>query len=250
MSIESYADLVGMRAIGRIVALTLDALERATRDGVTTGALDAEARRIAMAHGATSAPAEVYGFPGCVLISVNDEVVHGVPGPRRLRRGDLVKLDVTLQKDGYVADAARTVIVGEGSLAATRLRDCARAALAEALSVARAGIKVNRIGRVVERTVRAHGFAIVPGLEGHGVGRTIHEPPSVPNHYVATQQDVLADGLVLTIEPIISARQAELRQDADGWTLRTHNGSLAAHEEHTLLITTTGVEILTQVAAA
>lgn len=250
MSIQSPEELAGMRAIGRIVALTLDALDAAVRDGITTRELDAVAAEVVAAHGAASAPAAVYGFPGCVLISVNDEIVHGVPGARRLRRGDLVKLDVTLQRDGYVADAARTVIVGAGSATATRLRDCARVALADALAIVRAGIKVNRIGRVVERTVRAHGFAVVPGLEGHGVGRTIHEPPSVPNHYVATQADVLTDGLVLTIEPIISARPARLRQDADGWTIRTHDGSLAAHEEHTLVITSTGAEILTQSMAA
>ena len=246
MSIESADDWKGLRRAGRIAHLTLDALEASVRPGVTTADLDAVAARVFAAHGGRSAPAMVYGFPGTVLISVNDEVVHGVPGPRRLAAGDLVKLDVTVEKDGYVADAARSVIVadgtrsvivGSGSELATRLARCARDAFAAALAVAKAGRKVNRISRVVESTVRARGFSVVSGLCGHGVGRTIHESPSVPNEYDPWQCDVLADGMVLTIEPIISAGSPRIRQDRDGWTTRTSDGSWAAHYEHTLVIT-------------
>ncbi|HKH74165.1 MAG TPA: type I methionyl aminopeptidase [Vicinamibacterales bacterium] len=237
MSIESADDWKGLRRAGRIVQLTLDALDASVRPGVTTAELDAVAARIFAEHGARSAPAMVYGFPGTVLISVNDEVVHGVPGARRLAPGDLVKLDVTLEKDGYVADAARSVIVGTGSDAAMRLATCAREAFEAALTVARAGTKVNAISRAVESTVRARGFTVVRGLTGHGVGRTIHEPPQVPNEYDPWQNDVLTDGLVLTIEPIISAGSARIRQDRDGWTTRTTDGSWAAHHEHTIVIT-------------
>jgi methionyl aminopeptidase len=179
------------------------------------------------------------------LISVNDEVVHGIPGTRQLEAGDLVKLDVTVEKDGYVADAARTVIVESGSDVARRLIACARDAFAAALSVARAGTKVNQIGRVVESTVRARGFSVVRGLGGHGVGRTIHEAPSVPNEYDPWQRDMLTEGLVLTIEPIISAGSDRIRQDRDGWTTRTSDGSLAAHHEHTLVITRDRPVVLT-----
>jgi methionyl aminopeptidase len=237
MSIESVDDWKGLRRAGRIVQLTLDALDANVRPGVTTAELDAVAARIFAEHGARSAPAMVYGFPGTVLISVNDEVVHGVPGARRLALGDLVKLDATLEKDGYVADAARSVIVGTGSDAAMRLATCARNAFEAALTVARAGTKVNAISRAVESTVRARGFTVVRGLTGHGVGRTIHEPPQVPNEYDPWQNDVLTDGLVLTIEPIISAGSARIRQDRDGWTTRTIDGSWAAHHEHTIVIT-------------
>jgi methionyl aminopeptidase len=237
MSIESADDWKGMRRVGRIAHLTLDALEARVRPGVTTADLDAVAARIFTAHGARSAPAMTYGFPGTVLISVNDEVVHGIPGPRRLAAGDLVTLDVTVEKDGYIADAARTVIVEPGSDLAARLIACARDAFGAALGVARAGTKVNEISRAVESTVRARGFAVVRGLSGHGVGRAIHEEPSVPNHYDPWQPDVLTDGLVLTIEPIISAGSDRIRQDRDGWTTRTSDGSLAAHHEHTLVIT-------------
>ena len=237
MSIESEADWRGLRAVGRVVRLTLDALERHTRPGITTGELDRVAAALFSAHGARSAPSLVYGFPGTVLISVNDEVVHGIPGARRLAPGDLVKLDVTVEKDGYIADAARSVIVGSGSDVATRLQACARDAFEAALTVATAGRKVNEISRVVESTVRARGLTVVRGLTGHGVGRTIHEPPSVPNQYDPWQRDVLTDGLVLTIEPIISAGSARIRQDRDGWTTRTSDGSWAAHHEHTIVIT-------------
>src|SRR5262245_22480850 len=237
MSIESADDWRGLRRAGRIAHLTLEALEAHVRPGVSTADLDAVAARLFATHGARSAPALVYGFPGTVLISVNDEVVHGIPGPRRLATGDLVKLDVTVEKDGYVADAARSVIVESGSDLATRLAQCARDAFAAALKVAKAGRKVNEISRAVESTVRARGFSVVSGLGGHGVGRTIHESPSVPNEYDPWQRDVLTDGLVLTIEPIISAGSSRIRQDRDGWTTRTSDGSWAAHHEHTLVIT-------------
>jgi len=246
MSIESADDWKGLRRAGRVVHLTLDALEASVRPGVSTAELDAVAARVFAEHGAYSAPAKVYGFPGTVLISVNDEVVHGVPGRRRLAAGDLVKLDVTVEKDGYVADAARSVIVGRGSDVATRLAACALDAFDAALTVARVGAKVNAISRAVESTVRARGFTVVRGLTGHGVGRTIHEPPSVPNEYDPWQSDVLTDKLVLTIEPIISAGSARIRQDRDGWTTRTHDGSWSAHHEHTIVITREGPIVLTE----
>jgi methionyl aminopeptidase len=244
MSITSEADWRGLRDVGHIVHLTLERLAAAVRPGVTTRELDAVAARVFAAHGAQSAPALTYGFPGTVLISVNDEIVHGVPGARRLERGDLVKLDVTVEKDGYVADAARTVIVGFGSPVAEQLRACASSALRAALQVARAGTMVNEIGRAVTREVRKHGFSVVRGLTGHGVGRTIHEQPEVPNEYNPRQRDVLTAGLVLTIEPLISAGSPHTRQDADGWTIRTRDGSLSAHSEHTIVITSAAPLVL------
>ena len=245
MSIESADDWKGLRRAGRIAHLTLDALEAHVHPGVSTAGLDAVAARLFASHGARSAPAMVYGFPGTVLISVNDEVVHGVPGPKRLAAGDLVKLDVTVEKDGYIADAARSIIVESGSDLATRLVGCAREAFEAALVVARAGTKVNAISRAVETTVRARGFTVMRGLTGHGVGRAIHEAPSVPNHFDPWQRDVLTDGLVLTIEPIISAGSARIRQDRDGWTTRTADGSWSAHYEHTLVITRDRPVVLT-----
>jgi methionyl aminopeptidase len=237
MSIESTGDLEGLREAGRVTREILDALVAHVDASVTTRDLDAVAAEVMTRNGARSAPAMVYGFPGTVLISVNDEIVHGIPGRRRLQAGDLVSLDVTIEKDGYVADAARSVIVGEGSRVARELIGAAESALRSALRVARAGVPVNEIGRAVHSEVRRRGFAVVRGLCGHGVGRTIHEAPEVPNIYDRWQRDVLTEGLVLTIEPMISAGSSYPVQSADGWTLRTRDGSQAAHCEHTLVIT-------------
>lgn len=245
MSIESHADLEALREVSRVTRLTLDALEAEVRVGVTTAALDRVAATLFAREGARSAPALEYGFPGTVLISINDEIVHGIPGPRALADGDLVKLDVTVEKDGYVADAARSVVVGRGSVVAHRLVAAARAALDAGLAVARAGTRVNAIGRAVDREVRRHGFRGVRGLAGHGVGRRIHEEPSVPNHYDPRQTDVLTEGMVITIEPMITAGSATPVEDADGWTIRTADRSLSAHYEHTLVITRGAPLVLT-----
>jgi len=237
MSIESDGDLEGMCEAGRITTETLDALQHAVAEGITTGELDAIAKDVLDRNGARSAPVMVYGFPGTVLISINDEIVHGIPGARRLGRGDLVSLDVTIEKDGFIADAARSVIVGKGSKTARDLIAAAESSLKAALQVARAGNHVNEIGRAVHNEVRRRGFRVVHGLCGHGVGRTIHEEPQVPNVYDRWQRDVLTEGLVLTIEPMITAGSAQPVQSPDGWTLKTRDGSLAAHCEHTLMIT-------------
>jgi methionyl aminopeptidase len=245
MSIEHESDWKGLRQVGRVVRLTLDALEKHVRPGITTAELDRVAAGVFAEHRARSAPKLVYGFPGTVLISVNDEVVHGIPGARRLEHGDVVKLDVTAELDGYMADAARTVVVGAGSETARRLIACVRAAFAQAMAVARAGTKVSEIGRAVEREVHRHGFVVVPGLDGHGIGRSIHERPPVPNQYDPRQRDLLTEGLVLTVEPIVCAGSGEAVEDDDGWTIRTADGSLAAHHEHTLVITRSRPILLT-----
>lgn len=249
MSIESTADWDGLRHAAAVARKTLDVLAAQVRAGVTTGELDAAAARVFAAYGARSAPALVYGFPGTVLISVNDQIVHGIPGARRIRAGDVVKLDVTVEKDGYIADTARSIVVEPASTTAHRLVACAARAFHAALAVARAGTRVNEIGRAVEREVRRRGFSVVEGLSGHGVGRTIHEAPSVPNRYDPWQADVLTEGLVLTIEPLISTGSDRVVQDADGWTLRTADGGLSAHHEHTVVITPGVPIVLTGTAA-
>jgi methionyl aminopeptidase len=237
MSISSKADWKGLERVARVVRLTLDALEARVAPGITTGELDAVAAAIFRRHRARSAPTLVYGFPGTVLISINDEVVHGVPGTRRIAAGDLVKLDVTPELDGYVADGARSVLVDPVGGDAAALKQCVEDAFSRALSAAQAGNRVNEIGRTVQQTVSAQGFRVVRGLDGHGVGRTIHEPPTVPNWYNALQTDRLTDGLVLTIEPIIASGSAAVFTDSDGWTIRTKDGGLSAHHEHTIVIT-------------
>ena len=237
MSIRSQSELEHLRAIGRIVRKALDAMAAAVRPGVTTEELDRIGAKILEQNGAESAPPKVYGFPGAACISVNDEAIHGVPGNRILASGDLVKLDMTAEKNGFMADAAVTVRVGEVSEAADALVRCAESSFRQGLNAARAGNRVHEIGRSVEREVRRCGFHVMRELCGHGIGRTIHEEPSVPNYYEPRLRARLTEGLVITIEPIISAGPASSELQPDRWTIRTADRSLSAHYEHTLVIT-------------
>jgi methionyl aminopeptidase len=237
MSITSAEQLEKLRACGRIVAEALRAMASAVCPGITTAELAEIGSRVLAENGARSSPPLVYGFPGDVCISVNDEVVHGIPGGRVLRPGDLVKLDLTAEKDGYHTDSAITVQVAPVTATASQLSHCAERAFRQSLVAARAGNTVREIGRAVEREVRRRGFQVIRELGGHGIGRTIHEEPSVPNFADPLSRGRLNEGLVLTIEPIIAETTNRVRLDADKWTLRTSDGSLAAHYEHTLVIT-------------
>ncbi|HVE79940.1 MAG TPA: type I methionyl aminopeptidase [Gemmatimonadaceae bacterium] len=236
MTISSHSDLEGMRRVGRLVALTLAEMRAALRPGVTTEMLDDVAARFATGHGARSAPRLTYDFPGFTCISVNEEIVHGIPGARVVRGGDVVKLDVTLELDGFIADSAVTAVVPPASAEARRLQRCARSAFNQAMQVARAGSPLSGLGLAVEREVARAGFAVVRELGGHGVGRRIHERPSVPNHFDASVREILGDGLVIAVEPMVTALPARVVEEPDGWTLRTHNRALAAHHEHTIVI--------------
>jgi methionyl aminopeptidase len=236
MSINGPEELVGMRAAGAIVCLMLRAMTSAVRVGITTGELDEVGGDVMMQHGARSAPALVYKFPGVNCISVNEEAVHGIPGKRALRSGDLVKLDVTIEKDGFMADAAVTVPVGEVTEERQRLMECAERAFAKAMLVARASFRVSDIGRAVEREVRRSGFSVIRDLGGHGIGRTIHEAPRVPNFADPEANQVLTEGLVITVEPIIAAGSGRAFVAADQWTMITADHRPSAHYEHTLVI--------------
>jgi methionyl aminopeptidase len=222
-----------------IVGKALRAMTAEVRAGVTTGELCEIGSRVLAAHGARSSPPLVYGFPGDVCISVNDEVVHGIPGDRVIQPGDLVKLDLTAEKGGYHTDSAVSVEVPPASSngKAHELVHCAERAFRHALGAARAGNRTKDIGRAVERQVGRRGFHVIKELGGHGIGRTIHEPPSVPNYADFSAQHKLTEGLVITIEPIIAVGTGEVTLDKDGWTYRTADGSLSAHYEHTIVIT-------------
>jgi methionyl aminopeptidase len=237
MSIETEEELEALRAAGRAVAEALREMRRHVRPGVTTAELDEVGARVFRRAGARSGPQLDYGFPGVNCISVNDEAVHGIPGRRRLREGDLVKLDVTAELDGFYADACVSVPVGRARPCTARLAETARRALADAMRAARSGAPLNAIGAAVEETVIERGHAVCTDLMGHGIGRRIHEAPNVPNHYVPRLSQALTDGLVLTIEPIVSAGSGAVRETGDGWTVRTVDGAMSAHVEHTIVIT-------------
>lgn len=237
MTISNQEELEGMKAAGKVVARVLGALVPKVKAGVTTGELDRVAEAMLEGFEARSAPRMVYGFPGSVLVSVNDEVVHGIPGERVLQGGDVVTVDVTVEKDGFMADAARTVLVPYASVEKKRLAACARVAFSEAMKVARAGNRVRDVGAAIERTAHRHGFSSIRDLCGHGIGRTIHEPPEVPGIDYEGATQVLEEGMVLAVEPMISTGADLTRLDPDGWTIRTTDGSLSAHYENTIVIT-------------
>lgn len=247
MSIESAGDLQAMKRVGRIVGLILAELQGAVVPGTTTATIDRLCATLLARHGARSGPQLAYGFPGALCISVNDEAVHGVPSARRIRPGDLVKLDLVAEQDGYYGDAAVTVAVPPVSVTARQLAAAARRALDRALSTLRPGRRVTEVGRAIEREVRRSGFVVLRALGGHGVGRAVHEPPAIPNFPDPSERTVLTEGLVIAVEPIICAGSDGIREDADGWTIRTSDGSLAAHHEHTVVVTERGPLILTAI---
>src|SRR5579872_5511309 len=183
--------------------------------------LRAMGARILDQNRAESAPPKVYGFPGALCISVNDEAIHGIPGSRAIAAGDLVKLDLVAEKDGFYADAAVTVAAGETGEAARALMRCAESAFRLGANQARTGNRVSDIGRAVEQETRRCGFAVMRELCGHGVGGTIHEPPSVPNFYDPRSPARLTEGLVITIEPILAAGSGRGVLQRDQWTIRT-----------------------------
>jgi methionyl aminopeptidase len=236
MSVSSPEELRALQAAGKVVADTIRAMRRAVAPGVSTAELDAIAARIFARAGARSGPQLDYSFPGVTCISVNDEAVHGIPGRRRLRAGDLVKLDVTAELDGFYADACRSVMVGKSRPRTVKLVRTAERALARGLAVATSGTPLNAIGATVQRTVQSAGFAVCDGLMGHGIGRRVHEWPDVPNVYDPSLDQPLTEGLVITIEPLVAAGGEAVRLAADGWTVRTADASLAAHVEHTIVV--------------
>jgi methionyl aminopeptidase len=245
MTIQTKFDLNAMRAVGKLVGRARDVMRDAARPGMTTEQLDDIGARFLRQHGARSAPQLTYAFPGFSCISVNDEVVHGVPGSRTLRGGDVLKIDVTAELDGYIADSALTVVLAPAATRANNLVQCAKSAFKRALDVARAGAKVSEVGRAVESEVKRWGHFVLRDLCGHGVGRELHEEPSVPNFFSPLTPGRLHEGLVIALEPIVSDAPTGLVEGDDGWTIRTATGCLAAHYEHTILIHKGRPEILT-----
>ncbi len=237
MTIQTQKDLEGLRRVGRIVKSALRAMEGKLNVGVSTQELDDACAEYFERSGACSAPRLSYGFPGAACISINEETVHGIPQANRvIQAGDLVKLDVSAELDGYFADAAITIAVAGASRVNRRLAGCARTALYRAIAVARAGQPMHVIGSTVQAEVERQGFNIIPMLGGHGIGKSLHEAPFVPNYYAASDNEPLHVGLVLAVEPVISAGSGESIDASDGWTMKTADGAASAHWEHTVVI--------------
>lgn len=237
MCVESAQDLQGLMKICKIVGLTLRTMQERLTAGMTTKQLDLIGWHVLQQHKAQPAPFLTYRFPGVTCISVNDEAAHGIPGTRVIRAGDLVKIDVSAELDGYFADAAITVPVLPVAPEHQRLCDCAKAAFEAAAAVARSGAPINTLGRAAETTTRQCRYQIIRDLPGHGGGRALHEAPTVPTFYRRQASKQLTDGLVITIEPHIAAGSGRIVTKPDGWTLRTQDRSFAAAYEHTVVIT-------------
>ncbi len=245
MSVATAEELEGLGRAGRVVAATLRSLRGAVAPGVTTGELDALARDLFAQSGARSGPILTYGYPASICVSVDDEVVHGIPGARTLQVGQLVTLDVAAEVNGYHADAAVTVPVGPVDPRARRLVCATRAALAAGMRAAQPGATLRDVGAAVERTTQARGYEVIRVLTGHGIGRALHEEPAVFNWPAPYANTRLTPGLVFTIEPMLTSGTTRLLLDDDGWTMRTADRSLTAHEEHTIMVADDGPLVLT-----
>jgi methionyl aminopeptidase len=245
MTAQSPADIAGLRAIGRIVRAVFETMKRAARSGVTTAELDAIAATELERRGARSAPQHFYKFPGATCISVNEEAAHGIPGTRRLVDGDMVNIDVSAERDGYVADMGESFVVGTASTAQAKLLDATRRAVAEAIDSMRAGRALNVIGRAVEKVAREGGYRIVRNLGSHGVGRSLHEEPSYVPVYNPLDRRKLTDGLVLTIEPFFTTGSPVVEEANDGWTLMCSPGAMVAQFEHTVIVTKSRAIVVT-----
>lgn len=238
MSIGSQKDLEGLRKIGRIVARCLQYMQTQLEPGITTRELDALGGQFLAAHGARSAPKVTYDFPGFTCISVNEEAAHGVPGPKILRAGDLVNIDVSAELDGYFADTGGSAMIPPELKLHQRVCAAAKRALECAMFEARAGAKLNRIGHAIETEAARNGFTVIENLGSHGVGRALHEDPGfIPGYYDEDDKRVLKKNQVITIEPFISTGAREVVENGDGWTLVTETGIFTAQYEHTLVIT-------------
>lgn len=243
--VKSRDEIAIMRQAGRVVAETLQLLVERLRPGIIEKELDEIVRREFARRGVDPTFLGYHGYPATVCVSVNDEIVHGIPGNREIQDGDVVSIDLGCTYKGFVADAALTVGVGNVSPEAQRLIDVTKEALARGIAAARAGARVGAIGHAVQSYVESQGFSVVREYVGHGVGRQMHEDPQVPNYGSPDTGPLLRPGMVIAIEPMVNAGDWRTKRDSDNWTVRTADGSLSAHFEHTLAITEGDAEVLT-----
>ncbi|MEA4883206.1 MAG: type I methionyl aminopeptidase [Clostridia bacterium] len=243
--LKTPAEIVRMRAAGALVGRVLEALRSRVAPGVATGSLDRLAEGIIRDAGGVPSFKGYRGYPASICASVNDEIIHGIPGGRALKEGDIVGIDVGAILDGYHGDSAITVPVGDVSPEAEHLMAATKGALEAGIAAARAGMRLGDIGHAVQAHVEAEGFSVVRDFVGHGIGRSMHEEPQIPNYGPPGVGLRLRPGMVLAIEPMVNAGGYEVEILDDNWTARTRDGSLSAHFEHTVAVTLDGPEVLT-----
>lgn len=236
-----------MRRAGKIVAETLDLIESKIKPGMRTLDIDKMAEDYIISRRAIPAFKGYHGYPAATCISIDEEVVHGIPGERRLVEGQLVSVDLGTIYGGYYGDAARTFAIGEISEEKRRLLNVTRDCLDAAIAKVRSGIKLGEISHAVQTTAEKAGFSVVRDMVGHGIGRAMHEDPQIPNYGHPDVGPVLEKGMVLAIEPMVNIGDYKVTQKADGWTIVTADGSPSAHFEHSVAVTNDGCEILTTV---
>lgn len=252
--LKSPGELDAMAASGAVLSECLDMVCAAVAPGVTLLELDEMAETFIREHGGTPAflgypgPPGAVDFPGSICSSLNDVVVHGIPSPVKLEDGDVLAVDCGVILDGWVSDSARTVAVGGVTVQAAELISVTKTALQRGIQAARPGNTVGDIGHAVQAEVEAAGFSVVRSLVGHGVGRSMHEDPQVPNYGQPGQGLTLEPGVVIAIEPMVNAGGYDVTLDEDMWAIRTKDGSLSAHWEHTVAVTESGPRILTSTA--
>ncbi|MEA2424918.1 MAG: methionyl aminopeptidase [Thermoleophilaceae bacterium] len=242
---KTAAEVDIMARAGEVVASTLELMEHTARPGITTGELDGIAEEHIRSYGGVPTFKGYRGFPGSICASPNDMIVHGIPGSYRLAEGDLLSVDVGVTLDGYVADSAVTIPIGEASDQALELVEVCQLSLEAAIRQCRSGNRLGDISHAVQEVVEARGFGVVRALVGHGVGRSMHEDPQIPIYGPAGRGPKLAVGMVFAIEPMITAGGWEVRGGDDGWAVYTDDGTLAAHCEHTVAITSGEPRVLT-----
>lgn len=248
MIITTSEELEAFKKIGRIVAEIREEMKAATKPGVTTRELDEIAGRMFEEVGAISGPKGEYDFPGFTCISVNHEVAHGIPGDKVIQEGDLVNIDVSGSLDGYFADTGISFVVGEGYEDKEKLCAVAKSAFERAMTKVKAGSKLNQIGKAVEREARDNDLTVIMNLTGHGLGRSLHEAPDhILNYYDAWDTTIMKEGMVLAVEPFISAKAEHIVESGDGWTFITPDKSLVAQIEHSIVVTKDKPIILTQI---
>jgi methionyl aminopeptidase len=248
---RSAAEIERLRTANRFVADVLAALEQAVAVGVTTADLDALAERLVRDGGAEPAFKGYRGYPATLCASINDEVVHGIPSPKRaLAAGDIISLDVGVKLNGFYGDSAVTVAVGAVPARTDALLKVTRESLERAIAQVQVGGRLSDIGHAVQQWVEANGFSVVREFVGHGIGEKLHEEPQIPNYGTPGRGPRLAEGMVLAIEPMVAMGRPETKVLGDGWTAVTRDGSLAAHFEHTVAVTASGPLVLSQRAGS
>jgi methionyl aminopeptidase len=242
---KSPEEIEKMAAAGAIHARTMKLVAGKIREGVTTGELDAAAEKYIRSQGAEPSFKGYRGFPGSICSSPNSMVVHGIPGPYRLGRGDIISVDIGVTYDGWVADGAVTFPVGPITPIAQKLLETTEASLFAAVEQCRPGNRLGDVSHAVQSVVEAEGLSVVRSLVGHGVGRAMHEDPQIPNYGEAGRGPKLESGMVLAVEPMVNAGRHMVRMGDDGWSIYSQDGSLAAHFEFTIAVTEEGPRILT-----